>query len=251
MKPTPLDEHYQHMSPGKNKDFRTFSVAAKILREVGNTDGKILDIGCGFGVLVAMAAQKNLSIQGLDTSPFMIEGSQEYLRSLNLDPNMVSLNTIEALAEQGAQFDVITMIDVLEHIEDSKGFLRILETVLAPNGRLVLSVPAHPEFYDDRDIMLGHFRRYDIPTLKEDLAVTRLKIRELHYWNLLGWIERKLRQRLISSIDTQQQYAFRYSRNIFSRLLNNVLRSYFFIFENRIRPFCGLTLVLVAQKADE
>lgn len=245
---TPLDEHYQQMNPGKNKDFRTFSVAAKILQEVGKTDGKILDIGCGFGVLVAMAAQQGRSIQGLDTSVHMIAGSQDYLKSLNLDPNLVSLTTIEKLADQNAQFDVITMIDVLEHIEDSKGFLQILETILAPNGRLVLSVPAHPEFYDNRDITLGHFRRYDIPMLKDDLAVTQLEIKDLHYWNFLGWVERKVRQQFIKNIDTQQQYAFRYSNNIWSRFLNHVLRAYFFMVENRIRPSYGLTLVLVAQK---
>ena len=245
---TPLDDHYQQLNPGKTKDFRTFSAAAKILDTVGDNDGNILDIGCGFGILVAMATQKGRRITGLDTSPYMIEGSQEYLKTLRIDPNLVSLTTIEKLAEQGAVFDSITMIDVLEHIEDAKGFLKVLETILAPSGHLILSVPAHPEFYDVRDEMLGHFRRYDRAALLDDLAATQLEIRDVHYWNLLGWVERKIRQRLFSRVNTHQQYRFRYSRSLFMRFLNHFLRAYFFTIENRIRPVRGLTLILVAQK---
>lgn len=245
---TPLDEHYQKMSPGKNKDFRTFSIAEKMLKIVGDDKSSILDIGCGFGVLVAMGAQQKKNIVGLDTSPHMIEGSQEYLKSLNLDPNLVSLTNIEELVQQNMQYDVIIMIDVLEHIEDSKGFLKILETLLSSKGRLILSVPAHSEFYDSRDEMLGHFRRYEADALLNELDVTQLHLQELYYWNFLGWLERKFRQRFLSNIKTDKQYAFRYSNNIFSRLLNQLLRGYFLLVENNIRPFCGLTLILVASK---
>ena len=146
MTPTPLEEHYRKMSPGKNKDFRTFSIADKMLRVLGKDDGNILDIGCGFGVLVGMAAQRGKNIYGLDTSSRMIEGSQEYLKSINLDPNLVTFQTAEELLEQKAQFDAIIMIDVLEHIENPREFLKITEQLLSPNGRLILSVPAHQEF---------------------------------------------------------------------------------------------------------
>lgn len=248
MAPTPLDEHYRNLSPGINKDFRTFSIADKMLKLVGQETGKILDIGCGFGVLVAMAAKRGKNINGLDTSAHMIAGSQEYLQSINLDPNLVSLQTAEELVEQNAQFEVIIMIDVLEHIEDPRGFLKIVEQLLTPNGRLILSVPAHAEFYDSRDELLGHYLRYEKDTLLADVGVTNLQVEDLHYWNLLGWLERKFRQYFLSGINTHEQYAFRYSTNTLSKLLNRLLRGYFFLVENRIRPFNGLTLILVARK---
>jgi SAM-dependent methyltransferase len=245
---TPLDEHYQKMRPGKNKDFRTFSIAAKMVDIIGDEKGKILDIGCGFGILVAMGTQKGKDILGIDTSPHMIDGSQKYLESVNLSPNLVQLTTIEELIEQNMQYDVIIMIDVLEHIEDSKGFLKLVEELLSTKGRLILSVPAHSEFYDSRDIMLGHFRRYEEDTLLNELDATQLHLQDLYYWNFLGWLERKFRQRFLSNIKTNKQYAFRYSNNIFSRLLNQLLRGYVLLVENHIRPFCGLTLILVASK---
>lgn len=248
MTPTPLDEHYQRLSPGINKDFRTFSIADKMLRIVGNDTGSILDIGCGFGVLVAMGARRNKNIMGLDTSEHMINGSREYLKSSNLNPDLVQLQTAEELLAKNITFDSIIMIDVLEHIEDPMGFLKIVEQLVSPNGRLILSVPAHTEFYDSRDSMLGHFLRYEKDTLLEHLSVTDLKVETLHYWNFLGWIERKLRKQFMSNVETYEQYSFRYSTNLFSKLLNHALRGYFFTVENRIRPFNGLTLILVARK---
>lgn len=245
---TPLDEHYINLNPAQNKDFRTFSAASRVLDLIGDESGRILDIGCGYGVLVALGQKRGLNVQGLDTSASMIKGSKEYLASLQLDRDLVSLTTIEDLIHKNAQYEVITMIDVLEHNEDSKGFLRSLEKLLAPGGRLILTVPAHPEFYDSRDELLGHFRRYTSDMLMDEMSVTGLHTEDIFYWNFLGWVERKFRLHFLSSLDTQSQYAFRYSRNFFSRLLNNVLRGYFHIIENRIRPSYGLTLILVAHK---
>ena len=245
---TPLDDHYQKMSPGKNKDFRTFSIAAKMLQIAGHDSGQVIDIGCGFGVLVAMGQKQGKDVIGLDTSESMIAGSREYLRSENIDPEKVQLTTAEDLIEQGQSFDVVIMIDVLEHIDDPQGFLQLVEQLLNPGGRLILSVPAHQEFYDSRDEMLGHYLRYEKESLLADLAVTNLKFVDMHYWNLLGWFERKIRMRFFPKVDTAEQYEFRYSRSMFNITLNRVLRAYFFIIENRIRPFNGLTLIMVAQK---
>lgn len=245
---TPLDDHYLKMSPGRNKDFRTFSIASKMLDIAGNNAGRMLDIGCGFGILVAQGQKRNQNIIGLDTSPSMIEGSRDYLRSQNIDPEKVQMVTAEHLVEQGEKFDVIIMIDVLEHIGDPRGFLEVVEELLNPGGRLILSVPAHGEFYDSRDEMLGHFLRYEKESLLDDLAVTNLKMTDMYYWNFLGWVERKVRMRLFPKVDTAEQYEFRYSRSMFNQVLNRVLRAYFFLIENRIRPFNGLTLILIAQK---
>lgn len=245
---TPLDDHYQKMSPGHNKDFRTFSIASKMIDTIGASNGRVLDIGCGFGILVAMGQQRGKNVIGLDTSESMVHGSHDYLKSQNLEPNLVTLTTAEELIENGEYFDAIIMIDVLEHIEDPRGFLLLVEQLLNPGGRLILSVPAHQEFYDSRDEMLGHFHRYEEDTLLADVGVTNLKVKDMYYWNLLGWIERKIRMRLLPNVDTAKQYNFRYSNSLFNRVLNHLLRGYFFVFENRIRPFNGLTLILIAEK---
>lgn len=59
------------------------------------------------------------------------------------------------------RFDVMTALDVIEHVEDDDAFVAAeLVPRLRPGGLLVVTVPAHPSLYGDHDRMLGHYRRY-------------------------------------------------------------------------------------------
>lgn len=56
---------------------------------------------------------------------------------------------------------LVTLLDVLEHIPDDRGFLRDeLVPLVGDNGTLIISVPAHPHLFSDHDTALGHERRY-------------------------------------------------------------------------------------------
>ncbi len=70
-------------------------------------------------------------------------------------------------------FDVITALDVIEHIEDDAGFVaEQLGPRLARGGTLLVTVPAHPGLFSDHDRMLGHFRRYRPQEVRELIATT-------------------------------------------------------------------------------
>lgn len=70
-------------------------------------------------------------------------------------------------------FEVMTALDVLEHIEDDAGFVaHQLGPRLAPGGTLLVTVPAHPGLYCEHDRMLGHHRRYRPAELRELIATT-------------------------------------------------------------------------------
>lgn len=59
------------------------------------------------------------------------------------------------------RFDLILMLDVIEHVEDDVGFVRsIVDTCLAPNGRVLVSVPAWQPLFSRHDELLRHYRRY-------------------------------------------------------------------------------------------
>ena len=64
------------------------------------------------------------------------------------------------------------IFDVLEHVEDSAGFLGEIERCLAPKGRLYITVPALPWLWSDDDVAAGHFRRYTLPGLCEEVKAT-------------------------------------------------------------------------------
>lgn len=58
-------------------------------------------------------------------------------------------------------FQVVLLMDVLEHVEDDRGFLRdTVVPLLGANGTLIVSVPTHPALFSAHDAMLGHYRRY-------------------------------------------------------------------------------------------
>jgi SAM-dependent methyltransferase len=64
-------------------------------------------------------------------------------------------------ARPAPPFELVLLLDVLEHVEDDDGFLgREVVPLLAPAGLAVVSVPAHPWLFSDHDRMLQHHRRY-------------------------------------------------------------------------------------------
>ncbi|MEM6961739.1 MAG: methyltransferase domain-containing protein, partial [Myxococcota bacterium] len=70
------------------------------------------------------------------------------------------------------QFDLITALDVAEHIEDDDAFLHQLRSRLCPEGLLLISVPAWPQLFTLHDHQLKHFRRYLPSGLRELLKRT-------------------------------------------------------------------------------
>lgn len=76
------------------------------------------------------------------------------------------------------EFDVVTALDVLEHVEDHYGFLATLVGRLRPGGYLVISVPAWPVLFSSHDVALKHFRRYTPRSLRAVLDSTGLQTLE-------------------------------------------------------------------------
>ena len=59
------------------------------------------------------------------------------------------------------QFDFISLLDVLEHVEEDRSFLTgLVKHCLSPNGKVMVSVPVHPALFSRHDVALRHFRRY-------------------------------------------------------------------------------------------
>jgi 2-polyprenyl-3-methyl-5-hydroxy-6-metoxy-1,4-benzoquinol methylase len=69
------------------------------------------------------------------------------------------------------EFDVIVLLDVLEHIADDRGFLRgLVDRRLRATGLVLVSVPAHQALFTQHDVALGHQRRYSARELRAVLG---------------------------------------------------------------------------------
>jgi SAM-dependent methyltransferase len=82
-------------------------------------------------------------------------------------------------------YDLIVLLDVLEHIENDRGSLRMLKRKLAPGGRLVLTVPAAPWLWSSHDIKHHHKRRYTRQTLHDALFDGGFHVRHMSHFNTL------------------------------------------------------------------
>jgi len=79
---------------------------------------------------------------------------------------------------------LIFLFDVLEHIANEDGFLNALLYHLAPNGRLVVNVPAGMWAYSAYDAAAGHVRRYSVRSLRGVAERNGLHVKNYTFWGL-------------------------------------------------------------------
>jgi SAM-dependent methyltransferase len=82
-------------------------------------------------------------------------------------------------------YDLITLLDVLEHIDDDVGSLVMLRAKLAPRGRMVLTVPAAPWMWSAHDVAHHHKRRYTARTFSAAFRASGLRVRHMSHFNTL------------------------------------------------------------------
>lgn len=126
----------------------------------------LLDIGCGTGAnlpMLASAAGREGRVTGIDFSPLALRFARDHLASL---PVTLLQGDALHLPFDDASFDVVTMLDVLEHLSDDRRSLQEVRRVLRPGGAYVFSVPAYQHLWSAHDEALHHFRRYEMQGLR-------------------------------------------------------------------------------------
>lgn len=97
-----------------------------------------LDFGCGGGLITEPLARMGFTMTGADGSGEAIAVAQTHAAAGGLA--ITYRETTEAvLAAEGARFDLITALELVEHVEDRRGFLTTLSHLLKPGGLLILS----------------------------------------------------------------------------------------------------------------
>lgn len=113
---------------------------AYIERQAQGVDGKkILDVGCGGGILAEALAHKGAHVTGIDMAELSLKVAKMHLRESGLDIDY-QLSTVEDFAQQNAaQFDIVTCLEMLEHVPDPASIIASASRLLKPNGMLCLS----------------------------------------------------------------------------------------------------------------
>lgn len=158
---------------------RALVVAA--LRDVPPADLAV-DVGCGTGaVLDELAALGHRRVLGTDLDPHALR-----LTATRLPAGVAVARAVaEALPLPSASVDILTSLDVVEHLDDDVRALREYARVLRPGGRLLLAVPAYSWAWSDHDVELGHQRRYVRARLEEVVTAAgfvEVEARYFHAW---------------------------------------------------------------------
>ena len=100
---------------------------------------RVLDVGCGGGLLSEALAREGADVTAIDLAPQVIEVAKLHLfeSELKVDYRLVG---VETLAEQHAgEFDVVTCMEMLEHVPEPASVLRACASLLKPGGHLFVS----------------------------------------------------------------------------------------------------------------
>lgn len=117
-------------------------------------ESKIFDFGCGSGYLVG-------ELQKMGYNAFGVDFEKEAIRyGLNSGIKNLTVGTGEKIDHLDRSFDLVTILDVLEHIENERSLMVELVRILKPGGKIIITVPAYQWMWGIQDEVAHHYRRY-------------------------------------------------------------------------------------------
>jgi len=138
------------------------AVALKsILKGTIKSPMRVLDLGCGDGY-ASREIFRGTGVDGITGVDTNLTGELAARLSKEGD----GMRFLTRLPKDGRTYDLILLLDVVEHIEDDAAFLSgVVRERLAEDGRIMVTVPAFNSLFSSHDTFLGHYRRYSLGEL--------------------------------------------------------------------------------------
>lgn len=109
---------------------------------------KVLDVGCGGGILAESMARHGAEVMGIDMGKAPLEVARIHLQQSGLEIDYRQTTIEDLAAEMAGQFDVITCMEMLEHVPDPSSVVAACQRLLKPGGALFFStINRNPKAY--------------------------------------------------------------------------------------------------------
>lgn len=141
---------------------------------------KMLDFGCGNGIVSQYLRTKGVNIDGVDTSLPALNFCRKRadIPLFQIDPEK------QTLPFSSESYDIVGLFDVLEHIEKDQTLLNEIHRVCKKEGRIIITVPANKYIWSYFDDLSGHKRRYSKKELALKLEKAGFKIERISFYML-------------------------------------------------------------------
>lgn len=186
----------------------------------GSAFQDILDIGCGDGLLFRQLSRFG-DVWGIEPDGRLLSADSPWrsrIENVSFGPDY----------RNERRFDLIVMLDVLEHIEADRGSLERVHGLLRPGGVALVTVPALPSLWSRHDVANCHYRRYTQSSLRALIGSTRLECLHLHYffgWTVLPlYVRRWLHAGTVTAAPADEDYEVRPPGQLLNRLLLGLCR---------------------------
>ncbi len=204
---------------------------------------KVLDFGCGSGILVDELAKQGYQAYGLDASEEAIK-----FGALQGISNLEVIDSHE-IQHPDDTFDAVFALDVLEHLEDERWALDEIRRVLKPGGVAIIMVPAYMFLWGVQDEVAHHYRRYTRSSLlKKIRESTSLQVVRSSYFNTFLFLPIAGVRFVSRALDLKSRES---DFDINSPFLNNLFFSIFNVERKLLRhtdlPF-GVSVLVVLRK---
>ena len=204
------------------------------------TDSRVLDIGCGAG-----ATMDHLKRFG---RPHGIELSEIPLRFSRRRGHQRTLRaSATELPFDSESFDLVTALDVIEHLEDDARGLAEIRRVLKPGAPAVIFVPAFQSLWGPNDVQSGHKRRYRLDQLRAVVENAGLRVERISYANVAMFIPSWLGRKILTWLGRDEQAENRINHPIINNLLARIFSTEAGWLRRRTLPF-GVSIICVARK---
>lgn len=100
---------------------------------------RVLDVGCGGGILSESMARKGARVSGIDVAPRVLSIAKLHLHESGLDVDYREITVEDQAAETPEAFDVVTCMEMLEHVPDPPSIIRAVHDLLKPGGQAFFS----------------------------------------------------------------------------------------------------------------